>query len=120
MLFVPVVAAAQSTISGLVRDSSGGVLPGVSVEASSDVLIERTRSVVTDEQGRYSIVDLRPGIYKVVFTLQGFSTLQRDGIELPANFNASVNVEMRSARWRRPSPCRALRRSSTCRARRRP
>ena len=94
LLFVPVMAAAQSTISGLVRDSSGGVLPGVSVEASSDVLIERTRSVVTDEQGRYSVVDLRPGTYKVVFTLQGFSKLQRDGIELPANFNASVNVEM--------------------------
>jgi len=94
LVFFPLVASAQSTISGLVRDSSGGVLPGVSVEASSDVLIERTRSVVTDEQGRYSIVDLRPGIYKVVFTLQGFSKLQRDGIELPANFNASVNVEM--------------------------
>src|SRR5262249_19327854 len=94
LVFVPVIASAQSTISGLVRDSSGGVLPGVSVEASSDVLIERTRSVVTDEQGRYSIVDLRPGTYKVVFTLQGFSKLQRDGIELPANFNASVNVEM--------------------------
>jgi hypothetical protein len=94
LVFVPVLASAQSTISGLVRDSSGGVLPGVSVEASSDVLIERTRSVVTDEQGRYSIVDLRPGTYKVVFTLQGFSKLQRDGIELPANFNASVSVEM--------------------------
>src|SRR5262245_19239705 len=94
VLFVPAVAAAQSTISGLVRDTSGGVLPGVSVEASSDVLIERTRSVVTDDQGRYSIVDLRPGVYRVVFTLQGFSKLQRDGIELPANFTASVNVEM--------------------------
>jgi len=94
LMLVPVIASAQSTISGLVRDSSGGVLPGVSVEASSDVLIERTRSVVTDEQGRYSIVDLRPGTYKVVFTLQGFSKLQRDGIDLPANFNASVNVEM--------------------------
>ena len=94
VLFVPALAAAQSTISGLVRDTSGGVLPGVSVEASSDVLIERTRSVVTDDQGRYSIVDLRPGVYKVVFTLQGFSKLQRDGIELPSNFNASVNVEM--------------------------
>jgi len=94
VLFCPVVAMAQSTISGLVKDTSGGVLPGVSVEASSDVLIERTRSVVTDDQGRYSIVDLRPGVYKVVFTLQGFSKLQRDGIELPSNFNASVNVEM--------------------------
>jgi hypothetical protein len=62
---------AQSTISGLVRDSSGGV-PGVSVEASSDVLIERTRSVVTDEQGRYAVIDLRPGVCKVVFCCRDF------------------------------------------------
>jgi hypothetical protein len=70
------------------------VLPGVAVEASSSALIEKTRSVTTDDQGRYSIADLRPGIYTVMFTLQGFSTLQREGIELPANFNASVSVEM--------------------------
>lgn len=95
LLLVPIAATAQSTISGLVKDTTGAVLPGVSVEASSPVLIEKARSVVTDEQGRYSIVDLRPGIYKVVFTLQGFSTLQRDGIELPANFNSSVNVELK-------------------------
>ena len=94
VLLIPAAAMAQSTISGLVRDTSGAVLPGVSVEASSDVLIEKTRTVVTDDQGRYSIVDLRPGIYKVVFTLPGFSTLQRDAIELPANFNASINVEL--------------------------
>ena len=95
VLLVSSAATAQSTISGQVRDVSGGVLPGVSVEASSPVLIEKSRSVVTDEQGRYSIVDLRPGIYQVVFTLQGFATLQREGIELPANFNASVNVELK-------------------------
>ena len=94
LLLVPVAATAQSTISGSVKDTSGAVLPGVSVEASSTVLIEKSRTVVTDEQGRYSVVELRPGIYKVVFTLPGFSTLQRDGIELPANFNASVNVEL--------------------------
>jgi hypothetical protein len=94
VLVFSTMASAQSVISGLVRDTSGGVLPGVSVEASSPVLIEKVRSVVTDDQGRYSIVDLRPGIYKVVFTLPGFSTLQRDGVELPANFNASVNVEL--------------------------
>ena len=94
LLLVPAAAMAQSTISGSVRDTSGAVLPGVSVEASSTVLIEQSRTVVTDEQGRYSVVDLRPGVYKVVFTLPGFSTLQRDGIELPANFNASVNVEL--------------------------
>ena len=94
VLSVSTAASAQSVISGLVRDTSGAVLPGVSVEASSPVLIEKARSVVTDVQGRYSIIDLRPGVYRVVFTLTGFSTLQRDGIELPANFNASVNVEM--------------------------
>ncbi len=94
LLILPVAASAQSTISGLVRDTSGAVLPGVSVEATSDVLIEKVRSVVTDEQGRYSIVDLRPGTYQVIFTLQGFSRLQRDQIDLPANFNASVNVEL--------------------------
>jgi len=94
LLLAPAAASAQSIISGSVKDSSGAVLPGVSVEASSSALIEKSRSVVTDDQGRYSIVDLRPGIYQVVFTLQGFSTLRRDGIELPANFNASVNVEL--------------------------
>ena len=63
----PGVAAAQSTISGVVADASGGVLPGVTVEASSPALIEKTRSVATDGQGRYSIIDLRPGVYTVTF-----------------------------------------------------
>ena len=94
VLLFSTLSSAQSTISGLVRDTSGAVLPGVNVEASSPVLIEKTRAAVTDDQGRYSIVDLRPGIYTVVFTLQGFSTLRRDGLELPANFNASVNIEL--------------------------
>jgi hypothetical protein len=94
LLLAPAAVSAQSIISGSVKDPSGAVLPGVSVEASSSALIEKSRSVVTDEQGRYSIVDLRPGIYQVVFTLQGFSTLRREAIELPANFNASVNVEL--------------------------
>ena len=61
LLLAPAVASAQSAISGLVRDTSGAVLPGVTVEASSDVLIEKTRTVVTDGEGRYTIVDLRPG-----------------------------------------------------------
>lgn len=89
------VASAQSAITGLVRDASGAVLPGVTIEASSPVLIERVRSVVTDDQGRYTIVDLRPGLYRVTFTLPGFATLERDGLDLPANFTATINAELK-------------------------
>ena len=75
---LPAVAWAQgSGITGLVRDTSGAVLPGVTVEASSPALIEKVRTVTTDGQGRYSIVDLRPGVYTVTFTLTGFSTVRR-------------------------------------------
>src|SRR4051812_28695142 len=95
LLVLSTVASAQSVISGQVRDTSGAVLPGVAVEASSPVLIEKVRSVVTDDQGRYSIVDLRPGTYKVVFSLTGFATFERNGLELPANFDATINVEMK-------------------------
>ena len=80
---LPSLAAAQASISGLVQDTSGGVLPGVTVEVSSPALIERTRSVITDSAGRYSIVDLRPGQYAVTFSLTGFATVRRDGIVLP-------------------------------------
>jgi hypothetical protein len=95
LLFLPSNASAQSAIAGVVKDTSGAVLPGVTVEASSPVLIEKTRSVVTDGQGQYKIVDLRPGTYRVVFGLPGFNTVQRDGIELTANFTASVNADLR-------------------------
>ena len=84
----------QSAISGVVRDSTGAVLPGVTVEASSPALIEKSRSAVTDEAGQYRVVDLRPGTYRVTFTLQGFTTLIRDGIVLESNFVAPVNVDM--------------------------
>ncbi|MGQ0735207.1 MAG: TonB-dependent receptor [Acidobacteriota bacterium] len=87
-------ASAQSTILGVVKDSSGAVLPGVTVEAASDVLIERVRSAVTETDGRYRIVDLRPGVYTVTFTLQGFNTLRRDGIVLPAEFTATINADL--------------------------
>jgi Carboxypeptidase regulatory-like domain len=83
------------SIAGLVRDSSGAVLPGVTVEASSPALIEKARSVVTDGQGRYQLVDLRPGTYSVAFTLQGFSTVKREGIELTSGFTANVNADLR-------------------------
>src|SRR5688572_2123954 len=79
---VPSAALAQASIVGTARDASGAVLPGVTVEASSPALIERTRSVVTNGVGQYSIQDLRPGTYAVTFTLPGFSAVKRDGIEL--------------------------------------
>ncbi len=86
---------AQASITGVVKDTSGAVLPGVTVEASSPVLIERVRSAITDGTGQYRIVDLRPGTYTVIFTLTGFSTSRREGIELTGSFTATVNGEMR-------------------------
>src|SRR5262249_60937608 len=77
------------------KDTSGAVLPGVGVEAASDVLIERTRSVVTDGNGQYKIVDLRPGIYVLTFSLQGFQTLKRENVQLPAEFTATINADLK-------------------------
>src|SRR5882757_9360160 len=92
---MPAAAWAQSAIAGVVKDTSGAVMPGVTVEAASPALIERLRSVVTDGQGQYKIVDLRPGVYAITFTLPGFNTVKRDGVELPANFTATINIELR-------------------------
>jgi hypothetical protein len=91
------IAAQQSPsgIAGLVRDASGAVLPGVTVEAASPALIEKVRSVVSDGEGRYRIVDLRPGTYVVTFSLTGFSSFRREGIELTAGFTATVNADMK-------------------------
>ena len=93
---IPYAAFAQQTsaIAGVVRDGSGGVLPGVTVEAASPALIEKVRTVVTDDQGRYNIVDLRPGTYTVTFSLSGFNTLKREGIELTSGFTAAINAEL--------------------------
>jgi len=103
LLFVLVLAAApvagqnaaSASISGVVRDDSGGVLPGVTVEAASPALIEKVRTVVTDSQGVFRIIDLRPGAYVVTFTLPGFSTYRREGIELTTGFTATVNGLMK-------------------------
>lgn len=95
LVLLPVLAWAQSSsISGVVSDTSGGVLPGVTVEASSPVLIEGTRSAVTDASGRYAIVELRPGTYRVTFTLPGFSVVVREGVELGAGFSANINTQL--------------------------
>ena len=91
---VPAAASAQSSIAGIVNDSSGAVLPGVLVEAASDVLIEKVRSATTDANGQYRIVDLRPGIYTVTFTLTGFNTVKREAVNVPAEVVVSVNADL--------------------------
>ena len=97
VLALPSVTYAQAlgTIAGAARDVSGAVLPGVTVEASSPALIEKTRTVVTDGSGQYQIVNLPPGTYSVVFTLTGFSTFRRDAVEVSVNFTSTINAEMR-------------------------
>src|SRR5437762_1343181 len=95
LAILPSAVYAQASITGVVKDSSGALLPGVTVDASSPVLIEKVRSAVTDGSGTYRIVDLRAGTYVVTFSLTGFSTVKREGIELTGNFTASINVDMR-------------------------
>ncbi len=95
LVALPGDASAQSVIAGVVRDTTGAVLPGVTVEASSPALIEKVRTVTTDEAGQFRIVDLRPGLYAVTFTLAGFGTVRREGIELTTDFTASINAELR-------------------------
>ena len=94
LIMIPGMSFAQSGIAGVVRDTSGAVLPGVTVEAASPVLIEKVRSSITGSDGTYTIQDLRPGVYSVTFSLAGFNTVKRDGIELPAAFTATVSVAM--------------------------
>src|SRR5437667_7525612 len=87
--------ASAQTLAGTVRDTSGAVLPGVTVEAESPALIEKTRSAVTDGTGQFRIEALRPGTYTVTFSLPGFSTVKREGIELAGSFVATVNADLR-------------------------
>jgi hypothetical protein len=98
LLLLPATVLAQSastgSITGVVRDSSGAVLPGVTVEAASPVLIEKVRSAVSDSSGVYRITDLRPGPYSVTFTLAGFNSLRRENIELTTGFTATVNADL--------------------------
>jgi hypothetical protein len=94
LFLLPTAAFAQSVIAGIVKDTSGAVLPGVTVEAASSALIERVRSTVSDANGQYRIVDLRPGTYTVTFTLTGFNTIKREAVDVPAEFVATVNADM--------------------------
>ena len=91
----PAVSLAQSAIAGVVKDATGAIMPGVTVEAASPALLERVRTAVTDDRGVYQIVDLRPGTYTVSFTLTGFTTVRREDLELPGNFTATVNADLR-------------------------
>src|SRR4051812_5179946 len=91
-ILVPAVSFGQE-LTGVARDSSGAILPGATVEASSPALIEKVRSAVTDGQGVYRITELRPGEYTVTFTLPGFNTVRREGIILGTGFTATVNAD---------------------------
>ncbi len=93
-LLAPAAAAAQSAITGAVKDTTGASMPGVTVEASSNVLIEKVKAAVTDGNGSYRIADLRPGTYNVTFTLPGFKTFRRDGLLLPSEFTATINADL--------------------------
>src|SRR5262249_47691347 len=95
VVLMPAVAHAQGAIAGQVKDPSGAVLPGVTVEAASPVLIEKTRSVVTDGSGNYRIEDLRPGTYSVTFTLTGFSTVRRDEVLVSGSAVTSIDSTLR-------------------------
>src|SRR5438067_4069455 len=94
-LWPALVSAQTSGIAGEVKDASGAVLPGVTVEVSSPALIEKVRSAVTDGNGQYKIEALRPGTYTVTFTLPGFSVVKRDAIELTSDFTATINADMK-------------------------
>ncbi len=96
VLLVPAALyAQQATITGTVKDASGAVLPGVSVEAASSALTEKVRSVVTDGTGQYRIVSLPPGTYTVTVALQGFNTVKREGIALSGTLTATIDVDLR-------------------------
>jgi hypothetical protein len=94
-VLLPSLAFAQGTLTGSVRDESGAVLPGVTVEASSPVLIEKVRTGVTDGAGQYRITGLNPGTYSLTFRLSGFNIVRREGVELSGTATLTIPVEMR-------------------------
>src|SRR5882672_9710808 len=111
IVLLPLAASAQQqatgTIAGIVKDTSGAVMSGVTVEATSPALIENVRIVVTDAQGQYKIVNLIAGTYSVTFTLPGFSTFKRNGLELSTSFTATVNAELKAAPIPIATSCRS-------------
>src|SRR5688572_27134354 len=94
-VLLPTLASAQGTLTGTVRDQSGAILPGVTVEASSPALIEKVRSAVTDSAGQYRIPGLNPGTYTLTFRLQGFTTVRQEGIELSGTTTLTIPADMR-------------------------
>src|SRR4029077_7028301 len=95
VLFLPRPVYAQAAMTGVVKDTSGAVLPGATVEAASPALIEKVRSVTTDATGQYKIVDLRPGTYTVTFSLTGFSTVKREGVEVAGSGTFQINADLK-------------------------
>src|SRR5215213_9183653 len=95
IVLLPSVVFAQATIAGVVRDASAAVLPGVTVEAASPVLIEKTRTVVSDGTGQYRITDLLPGTYVLTFSIPGFTTVKREGVAVSGSGVLPINIEMR-------------------------
>jgi hypothetical protein len=94
VLVVPSISFAQATLAGVVKDSSGGVLPGVTVETASPALIERVRTAVTDGTGQYQIVDLRPGTYSITFSLSGFRSVKREGVEVSGAGVITIDADL--------------------------
>src|SRR5712692_811347 len=94
VLLVPGPLCAQAVLTGTVHDASGAVLPGVTVEAASTALIEKTRAATTDGTGQYRVIDLRPGIYSLTFTLSGFTTVKRENIELSGTQTVTIPIDM--------------------------
>src|SRR5215510_10263604 len=94
-ILLPSIAVAQGTLTGTVKDQSGGVLPGVTVEASSPALIEKVRTAVTDGTGQFRITGLNPGTYSLTFKLSGFNTVKREEIELTGTTTLTIPIDMR-------------------------
>ena len=102
VVLLPSLALAQATLTGTVKDNSGAVLPGVTVEAASPALIEKAKTAITDGSGQYRIVDLRAGTYSLTFSLPGFNTVKRENVVLAGSQIVTVSTELSVARFRKP------------------